>query len=502
MLLCSPSQNETPGLPSQPTKIYTSPTSLWPASSPATMTTGTIARPRLSRTSRTRSLPQVLSSISEEHGDSDHGHATSFSSFAAPNSAATVTSAQIQLRWSTFNPSHPPSDAPSHGSIAYGERNVRNKVQLRIRTSPRSTKPNAFSNRFNDRDCGICFDSAVRPSRTKCCGKIFCEEHLHDWLYGSSNHCPACASKCYLATDTISLAPPMTPTVHNTPSGSSSTAPHLRIPPLRIPSPIHPYSLRPLPLAEFSNSHLNEPESASQTPSSFHTSLLDSTTQDQRPTPSQNSSSATRSSGPRSASLLPMLNAVSHALTRGFSSRRETNEGAAYGSPASTSDRDGIQRLPNSSYLPHSLEISFTKWSPLWPETPLWPQTPGFTLPLMSYYFSLDSLFNFDFQHDSSHSLPVNPASNTIPAPAPTGVGADGTQSNSDRPSSPFPSYRAYSLNFGRRPIRGDDEAQEVLEIGIKMLARVLSMVGMLLVLHALCLGSSLEGLGLQRQHG
>ncbi|TEB27757.1 hypothetical protein FA13DRAFT_855737 [Coprinellus micaceus] len=31
-----------------------------------------------------------------------------------------------------------------------------------------------------DRDCGICFEYAVRPARTVCCGKLFCQEHLED----------------------------------------------------------------------------------------------------------------------------------------------------------------------------------------------------------------------------------------------------------------------------------------------------------------------------------
>lgn len=31
-----------------------------------------------------------------------------------------------------------------------------------------------------DRDCGICFEYAVRLARTACCGKVFCQEHLED----------------------------------------------------------------------------------------------------------------------------------------------------------------------------------------------------------------------------------------------------------------------------------------------------------------------------------
>jgi len=46
-----------------------------------------------------------------------------------------------------------------------------------------------------DRDCAICFDPAINPRKTSCCGQVFCYAHLADWLK-SNNNCPACDSKC------------------------------------------------------------------------------------------------------------------------------------------------------------------------------------------------------------------------------------------------------------------------------------------------------------------
>jgi len=63
-----------------------------------------------------------------------------------------------------------------------------------------------------DRECIICFDLAMRPSRTRCCGKLFCEDHLHDWLSRSSNRCPSCGTYCDPETGVVSLAAPTSPT--------------------------------------------------------------------------------------------------------------------------------------------------------------------------------------------------------------------------------------------------------------------------------------------------
>ncbi|KAJ6587908.1 hypothetical protein B0H19DRAFT_1366692, partial [Mycena capillaripes] len=51
--------------------------------------------------------------------------------------------------------------------------------------------------RENECDCGICFEHAVAPVRTPCCGHVFCAEHIAAWLHGpaSDGRCPACRSR-------------------------------------------------------------------------------------------------------------------------------------------------------------------------------------------------------------------------------------------------------------------------------------------------------------------
>ncbi|KAI0304287.1 hypothetical protein B0F90DRAFT_1232899 [Multifurca ochricompacta] len=58
--------------------------------------------------------------------------------------------------------------------------------------------------------CGICFESAVKPNKARCCGQLFCYQHLSDWLTGtgSDGRCPTCRVPLSLETDTISLHPP------------------------------------------------------------------------------------------------------------------------------------------------------------------------------------------------------------------------------------------------------------------------------------------------------
>ncbi|KAJ6549059.1 hypothetical protein DFH09DRAFT_1366917 [Mycena vulgaris] len=50
------------------------------------------------------------------------------------------------------------------------------------------------------RDCGICEEVAVVPTRTLCCDALFCKEHIDDWIYGpaATGLCPACAAPCVL----------------------------------------------------------------------------------------------------------------------------------------------------------------------------------------------------------------------------------------------------------------------------------------------------------------
>lgn len=58
--------------------------------------------------------------------------------------------------------------------------------------------------------CGICFESAVKPNKSRCCGQLFCYQHLSDWLSaaGSDGRCPTCRVPLSLETDTIFLHPP------------------------------------------------------------------------------------------------------------------------------------------------------------------------------------------------------------------------------------------------------------------------------------------------------
>ncbi|KAH9980128.1 hypothetical protein BGW80DRAFT_481517 [Lactifluus volemus] len=57
------------------------------------------------------------------------------------------------------------------------------------------------------------FESAVKPNKSRCCGQLFCYQHLSDWLsaIGSDGRCPTCRVPLSLETDTISLHPPAKP---------------------------------------------------------------------------------------------------------------------------------------------------------------------------------------------------------------------------------------------------------------------------------------------------
>ncbi|KAH9041983.1 hypothetical protein EDB85DRAFT_1214237 [Lactarius pseudohatsudake] len=59
--------------------------------------------------------------------------------------------------------------------------------------------------------CGICFESAVKPNKSRCCGQLFCYQHLSDWLSASASdgRCPTCRVPLSLETDTIFLHPPV-----------------------------------------------------------------------------------------------------------------------------------------------------------------------------------------------------------------------------------------------------------------------------------------------------
>ncbi|KAH9983322.1 hypothetical protein BJV74DRAFT_886887 [Russula compacta] len=61
--------------------------------------------------------------------------------------------------------------------------------------------------------CGICFESAKKPNKSRCCGQLFCFQHLSDWLSSteSDGRCPTCRVPLSLETDTIFLHPPAKP---------------------------------------------------------------------------------------------------------------------------------------------------------------------------------------------------------------------------------------------------------------------------------------------------
>jgi len=88
--------------------------------------------------------------------------------------------------------------------------------------------------------CGICFETAVKPNKSRCCGQLFCFQHLSDWLSatGSDGRCPTCRVPLSLETDTISLHPPAKPRASVVkflpaslpPSRKSSSSPRSRRP--------------------------------------------------------------------------------------------------------------------------------------------------------------------------------------------------------------------------------------------------------------------------------
>ncbi|KAJ4490085.1 hypothetical protein J3R30DRAFT_3418936 [Lentinula aciculospora] len=410
------------------------------------------------RPSRTRSLParinhtsQVLASISEEHND-DHDQG------AILPGAKTIAQPK-QLQWK----STPSSTRNQTSASGTGPRStLKNKINLRIRT-----KVSTFD---NDRDCGICFDPAVRPSRTKCCGKMFCEDHLHDWLNGSSNSCPVCASNCHPQTGTISLAPPMTPTIHNVPQGFISTPrtpPTPSTPPSRgtptILMPLTPHSL-PLPLLIHRPSPMR--------PTLTHLTFINSPgSGSESGSGSDSENSVNSPSSSSSTALLPMLNAVSQTLTqkiaRGLARRDTNNDEAYYSEPAADSDAMNTSRVDLDSplSLSRSSSTSFV-WKPL-------SMRP-------SSYFPFDFDFQFDFK-SISHS--PNRPSSPFPLFSPTCLGGFSCGGRNSSESSSDPSNDPDVL------------AQGLTDLGSKMLARVLSMVAMVLIFHVLFIGRTRSGL-------
>ncbi|KAJ3810238.1 hypothetical protein F5876DRAFT_76957 [Lentinula aff. lateritia] len=481
-----------------------------------TTCTALILLPSRQRPARTRSLParinlpsQALASISEEHSDV-HSHndkqgvvelrsriqrpgakklecleSTQSTSglFPGADSDTTTTTTtntaqpRLLLQWSKSDPS--PLTRNQLGDNTGANSNPKNKAKLRIRTRTSSSSP---SSRFNfDRDCGICFDPAVRPSRTRCCGKMFCEEHLHDWLNGSLNRCPACASECHPQTGTISLAPPMTPTIHNVPMGLVSThalartprtPPTLRTPrspptphsppsslsrplPVHAPAPIRPSSTYFANLANTkspisSNNDSLDPTLDCSADSDYGSGALIHTPPGNRPP--EGSRGPASPSSPRSATLLLMLNAVSQSLTQKIVqglARRDTNQDLGYVPATVNPNAELGLPTPSRAGSPESFSSSPSPpWSP-------------------------SSYFNFDFDFGPDPSRPSD-----LP----------------NRSSSPFPLFSPTRLGGLSRVEDGSLGNQDALvrglsDLGSKMLGRVLSMVGMVLVLSVLFVG-------------
>ncbi|KAJ4490089.1 hypothetical protein J3R30DRAFT_3693603 [Lentinula aciculospora] len=398
---------------------------------------------------RTESLPsrisptfQVLASISEEYSDV-HDQVIVNANLKSPEpmspSTATATG--------TSRPKLHLSKTYA-GSIRNQTRSthLKHKMKLRIRT-----KAGAFN---FDRDCGICFDPAVRPSRTKCCGKIFCEDHLHDWLKGSLNCCPVCSSNCHPQAGTISLAPPKTPTIYNTfvSISRSPATPHnlsLAAPPA---SPVPSFRSQPFPLAPHtppsvqpSSIQFTNLTAITHSPNSGSWSRL-------RRSPRKGSSPSTPL-GPRrlrSATQL-RLDAVSNILARDIArglARRDPHTIMVYSSESATNPNVDRNLLPSPS--PPFFSFRRFLWNLL-------------SYPL-SYLFDIDPTL----PHPRSLDSPISP----FPLLSPTRPGGDAlSECDSD------------SL------VRG------LSSLGSDMLARVLSMVGMLLFLHVFFIGKTTAGL-------
>ncbi|TFK68020.1 hypothetical protein BDN72DRAFT_858701 [Pluteus cervinus] len=63
-------------------------------------------------------------------------------------------------------------------------------VNTNVVAKRRSWSPKRWDNRalkgtkeVVDMDCGICFENAVMPCQTRCCGRLFCLEHIADVIY-------------------------------------------------------------------------------------------------------------------------------------------------------------------------------------------------------------------------------------------------------------------------------------------------------------------------------
>lgn len=99
-----------------------------------------------------------------------------------------------------------------HRSTNYMEAASSSSTSSSTKLGPSARRPSLTSrkSREADRDCGICLETAVKPCRTRCCAKMFCSDHLNDWL-GTSEHCPNCNTPMTIGGEnTVMLSSPLT----------------------------------------------------------------------------------------------------------------------------------------------------------------------------------------------------------------------------------------------------------------------------------------------------
>ncbi|KAJ7146666.1 hypothetical protein C8R44DRAFT_864403 [Mycena epipterygia] len=76
----------------------------------------------------------------------------------------------------------------------------RRASKLRLHIDP--VRRAGVQGRGEEGDCGICFEHAQAPTRTRCCGAIFCAEHISARLHGH-----ACRSDSPASVSTPALSP-------------------------------------------------------------------------------------------------------------------------------------------------------------------------------------------------------------------------------------------------------------------------------------------------------
>jgi hypothetical protein len=107
---------------------------------------------------------------------------------------------------------HSVSHAKSNPTPDFSGEKERNRLTV-SRPSGWNGKKGITTGRGMRNVCGICFESAVKPNKSRCCGQLFCFQHLSDWLSasGSDGRCPTCRVPLSLEADTICLHPPAKP---------------------------------------------------------------------------------------------------------------------------------------------------------------------------------------------------------------------------------------------------------------------------------------------------